>query len=105
VSGAPRCIGQHGDPVTLLGTLTFDGSAASSNFVQYFRSYDATTGIVSNAVSSACSLTIAVGRAHPLELGVQHGQLARLDIEFYGTSPTATHPIVVSTAATVPTVT
>lgn len=105
VGATPRCFGEHGDPVTLLGTLGLLGVAASSNFVQYFRAYDATTGVVSNSAGSAISLTMAVGRAHPLDLGVVQNQLARMGVEFLPTSSTATHPIVVSAAATVPTVT
>jgi hypothetical protein len=104
VGATPRCFAEHADPASLLGTLTFDGLAASSNFVQYFRSYDATTGVVSNAASSAVSLTMAVARAHPTDLSVSQGGVAKIGIEFFPTSSTAAHPIVVSTAATVPTV-
>ncbi len=92
------------DGGTLLGTLTLDGVSAASNLVQYFRSYNATTGIVDTG-ATALSLTMAVGRAHPLDLATVHGGLSRLGLEFLPTSSTATHPIVISTTATVPAIT
>lgn len=105
LNATPRVFGEHSDPYTLLQTLTLDGVVESSNLVQYFRAYDATTGVVSNAAASAVSLTIAVGRAHPLDIGSAQNQVARMGLEFLPTSDTSTHPIAVSTAATVPTVT
>ncbi len=104
VGATPRAFGEYGDPVTLLGTLTLDGVAASSNLVQYFRGYNATTGIVDTG-ATAISLTMAVGRAHPLDLSTVHGGLSRLGLEFLPTSSTSTHPIAYSATATVPTIT
>ncbi len=104
VGATPRAFGEHGDPITLLGTLTLDGVSASSNLVQYFRSYNATTGIVDTG-GTAISLTMAVGRAHPLDLSTVHGGLSRLGLEFLPTSSSSTHPIVISTTATVPAIT
>ena len=72
--------------------------------VQYFRRFDATTGLVSDTAASGISLTIAAGRAHPLDLSVEQNGIARQGIEFLATSSTGTHPIAVSVAATVPAV-
>lgn len=104
VGATPRCFAEHADPASFLATLTLDGVSASANLVQYFRSYDATTGVVSNAASSGCSLTMSVGRAHPTDISAAQGGIAKMGVDFLPTSSTATHPIVVSTSATVPTV-
>lgn len=105
ISAIPRAFGEHVDPITLLGTLTLDGLSASSNFIQYFRSYDATTGVVSNSAGSALSFTMATARAEPLDLSAQTNAVARMGLQFFPTSTSTTHPIAVSTSATVPSVT
>jgi hypothetical protein len=104
IGATPRAFGEHSDPGAIVAALSLDGAHATSTFVQYFRSYDATTGIVSNAASSGCSLTMSAARAHPTDISVAHGAVAKIGVEFFPLSSTSAHPIVVSTSATVPTV-
>lgn len=104
LDATPRMFAEHSDPQALCNLLGLNGLNISANVVQYFRKYDATTGLVSNDASSGISLTVAAGRAHPLDLGADQGAMARQGVEFLATSSTATHPIAVSTTATVPAV-
>jgi hypothetical protein len=104
LDASPRLFGEHSDPEAITNLLGFIGATISSNVVQYFRKFDATSGLVSNDASSAISLTIAAGRAHPLDIGVDQNGIARQGIEFLALSSTSTHPIAVSTSATVPAV-
>lgn len=104
LDSTPRLFGDHSDPQAVCNTLGLNGLSISSNVVQYYRKFDATTGLVSNDAGSAVSLTIAAGRAHPLDISSQQGSIASQGIEFLPTSSTATHPIAVSTSATVPAV-
>lgn len=104
LDATPRMFAEHSDPQAVCNVLGLNGLSISSNVVQYFRKFDATTGLVSNDASSAISLTIAAGRAHPLDIGSEQGGIARQGIEFLATSTSATHPIAVSVTATVPAV-
>ena len=104
LDSSPRLFAEHSDPQAILNALGLNGASISANVIQYFRKFDATTGLVSNDASSAISLTVAAGRAHPMDLGVDQNGIARQGIEFIGTSSTATHPIAVSVTATVPAV-
>jgi hypothetical protein len=98
--GEPRMTIEHGDPLGVLTALGLDGANITSNAVQYFKRYDATTGLVGTA--NGVSLTIASGRAHPVELGASHGAVATHGIEIMGLSTSSTHPIATSITATVP---
>ena len=105
MSAAPRLFGEHADPGAIAAALTLDGANITSNVIQYFRSYNAVTGVVDNAASSGCSLTVAAGRIHPTDFSVTQGAIAKSGFEFLPLSATTTHPIAVSVTATVPTVT
>lgn len=108
LDSSPRLFGEHSDPQAIDNILTLIGLNISSNVVQYFRKFDATTGLVSNDASSAISLTVASGRAQPLDLGVDQNGIARQGIEFLPTqtsvSSVGTHPVAYSATATVPAV-
>jgi len=104
LDATPRLFAEHSDPQAICNVLGLNGLSISSNVVQYFRKFNATTGLVSNDASSAISLTIAAGRAHPLDLSAEQGGISRQGIEFLPTSSTATHPIAYSASATVPAV-
>lgn len=104
LDSTPRLFAEHTDPQAVCAALGLNGASISSNVVQYFRRFDATTGLVSNDSSTAVSLTIAAGRAHPLDLSAEQGGISRLGIEFLATSTSSTHPIAVSTTASVPAV-
>lgn len=98
--GTPVINVEHGDPETLRATLGFTGAAISANFVQYFKTIDATTQVAS---STADSLTVASGRAVPQDLGADNLQIARGGMRVECLSSTTTHPIVVATGALAPT--
>lgn len=102
LGGAPRMFGEHGDPVTLLGALGLLGTDITSNLIQYYRKYDATTGVVSDDAGSAVSLTMASGRIHPTDFGTSQLEVSRSGFEAWGLSATSAHPVAVSTSATVP---
>ena len=104
LNSTPRLFGDHSDPQAVCNALGLNGASISSNVVQYYRKFDATTGLVSDTAGSAISLTIAAGRAHPLDVTSEQNAIASQGIEFLPTSSTATHPIAVSTTATVPSV-
>jgi hypothetical protein len=104
LDSTPRIFAEHTDPQAVCNALGLNGASISSNVVQYFRRFDATTGLVSDTAASAISLTIAAGRAHPLDLSSDQGSIARQGIEFLATSTSATHPIAYSASATVPAV-
>lgn len=104
IGAIPKLMGDHADPVTLIGILSLIGVNITANVVQYYRAYDATTGIVSNAAASGVSITLAAGRINPQDVSVSHGEVSRTGFEAIPTSATSTHPFVISTAATVPAV-
>ena len=99
VQGAPRLAIGHKDPRTLLAELGLLGANQSATAVQYFRRFDATTGVA--GASNGISFTMS-GRAHPGTIQAEQGALARDAIEVIPTSSTTSHPVTVSTSATVP---
>ena len=105
MSATPRLFGEHADPGAIAAAITMDGANITANVIQYFRAYNSTTGVVDNAASSGCSLTVAAGRIHPTDFSVTQGAIAKSGFEFLPLSSTTTHPIAVSVTATVPTVT
>lgn len=102
LGGAPKMVGEHGDPVTLLGVLGLIGLHITSNLIQYFRRYDATSGVVSDTAGSALSVTMAAGYMIPTSIDAGQLSVARTGIEAHGTSVSGTHPLAISTGATVP---
>ncbi len=104
LGGSPRMFGDHADASTLAGLTTLLGLNITSNLIQYFRRYDATTGVATDASGTAVSFTIASSRIHPTDLSASHLQVARVGYEAFGLSSTTTHPIAVSVTATVPAV-
>ena len=102
VSGSPRMSGRHSDPITLINTLGLTGANITSNVVQYFRQYNATTGVVTGDAGTGISLTVASGRIEPGEISIPDAENSEVGINVIGLSTSATHPIAVSTAATVP---
>jgi hypothetical protein len=101
-SADPRMTGEHGDPASLLTSLGLMGVSISSNLIQYFRRYDATTGDVLDTAGSALSVTAAAGRITPTTIDAADAEIARAGFEAICTSASDTDPFVVSTSATVP---
>ena len=104
LGGSPRMFGDHADGSTFAGLTTLLGLNITANLIQYFRRYDAVTGVCSDAVATAVSFTMASSRLQPTDLSVSHLQVSRIGYEAFGLSSTTTHPIAVSVAATVPAV-
>lgn len=102
LGGSPRMTARHADPITLLGTLGLLGLNISSNVVQYFRQYDATTGEVTGDSGTGISITVASGRVEPVDLNANDQDLPDVGLQVIGLSSSATHPFVISTAASVP---
>jgi hypothetical protein len=100
LGGMPKLMGGHSDPITMLGATGLLGANITSNVIQYFRRYDATTGLVGTA--NGISITAASGRIHPAEMSASHLEIPKLGIEVHALSSTSTHPLVISTSATVP---
>jgi hypothetical protein len=98
--GDPVITVEHNDPETVRATLGFTGAALASNFIQYFKTIDATTQLAS---ATADSLTVASGRCMPQEFGADNLQVARGSLKVNCLSSSTTHPIVVATGATSPT--
>lgn len=102
VATDPRMSGEHGDPMSLLTSLGLMGINISSNLIQYFRRYDATTGDVLDTAGSALSITAAAGRIAPINHDSGDAEISRAGFEAICTSASDTDPFVVSTSATVP---
>ena len=99
LGGAPMLMGEHADPVTLLTTLGLLGVAASSNIVQYFREYNASTGLTG---TTGLSLTIAAGKIVPEAQSADNLAMAKTGFRVQPLSSTSTHPFVIATGASVP---
>ena len=99
--GAPKLTGSHKDPIALQGVIGNLG--ASTAIVQYFRSFNASTGVVDTA--NSVSITLATpDRIHPVELATDQDQVAAWGFEAWGLSSSSTHPFTISTSATAPAV-
>lgn len=98
VRGEPKLTIQHANPVAVLGSLGLLGSAPGT-VIQYGRRVgsDGTLG-----ASNGLSLTLALAYLRPLELTSEQGRISTTAIEATGRSTSTTHPVVVSTSATVP---
>lgn len=91
----------HADPVTLVQALTTLGANISS-VIAYFKAYDATTGMAEQ--TGGISITIALGRVHPLGPDTSQGQNATTGVEIIGIcSDGATNPLAIATGVAVPT--
>jgi hypothetical protein len=100
LQGQPKLTVGHGDPKGVLAALSILGASLSSSCIQYFRRYDATTGVAGS--SNGVSFTIASGRAQPVAIMNEQGKISSTGIEVSGLSTSTTHPVVTSTSATVP---
>lgn len=102
IGGSPRMTARMRDPVTLDGVVSLLGVNLSSNFVQYFRQYDATTGLVTGDSGTGISITCASGRAEAGDISLTDQDVAEMGLNVIGLSTSSTHPFAISTAATVP---
>lgn len=100
VRGEPKLAVGHKDPRAVLAAFGIIGDGSAVTLVQYFRAYNATTGLAQAA--SGVSFTMASHNAIPLDLTTEAGGIATQGIEFSGLSSSTTHPVAVSLAATVP---
>lgn len=89
----------HKDPRQLASTIGLVG-LTSSSVVQYFRRYDATTGLA--GASNGVSFTIGSARITPMDWQTEPGAIASQGLEIRAMSSSTTHPVVVSTSASVP---
>jgi hypothetical protein len=103
ISASPRMMARSADPYTLLNTLGFLGANITGNFIQYFRQYDPTTGVVSGDAGTGISITCASGRIETADFSAPDAEVPDLGLIVTGLSSTSTHPFAISTAATVPT--
>lgn len=101
LAGVPSITGEHKDPSTLNTALGWIGAPISANVIQYFKSFDATTQLVSTA--NSVSATIASGRINISEFSETQSAVARSQIYIAPLSSSSTHPIAISTSATAPT--
>lgn len=99
VGGDPVITVEHADPATLLATLTLNGVALSSNFVQYARDYSTTTGLTQ---TTGISITVASGRVIPEDFGADNLAVATGSFRVLAMSTSTTHPLVIATGASVP---
>lgn len=100
ITGQPKMTIEHGDPVGVLAAIGMGGANITANVVAYHRAYDPTTGVVSN--TNSISVTCASGRAHPVDIAAQHGQIATGGIEIMGLATAAINPFVIAANATAP---
>ncbi len=100
LAGSPSITGEHLDPVTLISALSLIGVNISANVIAYWKSFDATTQIVSTA--NSISATIALGRIIAEDVDPSQNNAAKSSIRVVPLSTTTTHPLVISTAATAP---
>lgn len=100
VQGNPKIVIGHKDPRAVLGALGLLGTNVVTSGVQYFRRYDATSGVA--GASNGVSFTVGACRVSPDEVQTENGAIASQGFELVGLSASTTHPITVSTSATVP---
>jgi hypothetical protein len=104
IASQPRMTIAHRDPIGALASVGVLGANIATNVIVYFRQYNITTaGGVVDTGASAIGITVASGRIHPVELGVEQGAVGTLGLEVIGLSAVnATHPWAVSVSATAP---
>lgn len=96
LGGTPVMNVAHGDPVGVFASLGYTGAAMSSNFVQWLRTYDATTQL---SLATGVSITAASGRTIPTEFGSGNQAVARSGFRTDALSATSTHPLVIGSGA------
>jgi hypothetical protein len=94
VGATPIVTVEHRDPLGVLTALGYTGAALASNFVQWFRTYDATNQVT---LTTGFSITAASGRAIPTDIRADNLALPRHGFRVDGLSGTTTHPLVVGT--------
>ncbi len=97
--GQPVLTVGHKDPRQIASTIGLLG-LASTSVVQYFRRYDATTGLAGAA--NGVSFTMAATRITPTEIQTEPGSIASQGLEIRAMSSSTTHPVVTSITASVP---
>ncbi len=99
--GDPIISVDYNDPATINGAIGQTGTNLTSNFVQYFKPYNATTHVAT--LASSLSLTIASGRIIPEPWNAGNLAMSRGSARIIGLSTSATHPWVIATGASSPT--
>lgn len=103
LGGTPRMNATCTDPITIAGITTLLGlNLSGGGFIQYFRQYDVTTGVVTGDSGTGISITAASGRLQPVDISAADQDVATLGLTVSGLSSSSTHPFAVSVAATVP---
>ncbi len=98
--GEPMVTIGHTDPRAVLNALGLLGATAATSFVQYFRRFDATTGVA--GATNGVSFTCTAARVTPADLGADQGGVATQGFSCHCLSTSTSHPITVSLAASVP---
>lgn len=102
VGGQPRMTFTHNDPQAVLTSLGLLGVDISANLVQYFRLYSATTGTVAVSGGTGISVTAASGRIGWGDLSSGMQELPSIGVFADCLSTSSTHPLAISTGATLP---
>jgi hypothetical protein len=93
--GSPIIEVDHADPVGLMAALSQIGVAIGvSTFKQWLRDYDSTNHV---ALTTGVSLTVASGRANPVEYAADSGRQTRGGLRIEALSTGTSHPVVVAT--------
>ncbi len=101
LAGSPSISGEHLDPLTLLTTLNLAGvNINGSSVIAYWKSFDATTQVVSTA--NSISVTMASGRIAVEDMSEGQNNANKSSIRVSPLSTSTTHPLVISTAASAP---
>lgn len=98
--GNPKVMVGHKDPRAVLATFGLLGANVTTSAIQYFRRYDASSGVAGAA--NGISVTLGVCRVVPSQLSADQGGIATQGFELTGLSSSTTHPFTVSLTATVP---
>lgn len=97
--GQPVLTIGHKDPRQLASTIGLLG-LSSTSVVQYFRRFDATTGLA--GATNGVSFTIASARITPTQWQTEQGGIATQGLEITAMSSSTTHPVAVGLTASVP---
>lgn len=100
IQGSPRVTIGHKDPRAVLASLGLIGANVTTSAIQYFRRYDATTGLAGAA--NGISVTLGVCRVAPAAIEAEQGGIATTGFELVGLSSSTSHPYTISLTATVP---
>lgn len=102
LGGSPTISAEHADALTLNGTVPLLGLAGdgTNKVTCYFRSFDATTQVVSTA--NAVSAALYPCRVNIESIQESQNSPVKAQINVTPTSSTSSHPITISTSATAP---